>query len=329
MRRALGRAHALHLLSRCPLASPFCSRAASDILTHSLVEKDNDTDIVSGHASRHGGVKVNSEAAARSAARRPDAGAAKRSEAGRARSEVLSRLVDLDGEILAKLWPAQRVVAGQLVCKYLRTNLRMCAHVILQARNKCSVLDLARADFAQYEGGDVGLSLVSKSQHKVSNVMRQVCDPASCLAHVHTAVGAELETAHIDGLRSARSCIYTHALAHTHARTPHLTRAAAQVIFAALSRDMASPAWRGSGNGGGGDGGGLTSLSCRYNNMTPKCAARVASILRASSRLEFLDLSENPLLGAEFSAIAVALPSCPCLKVCCLSLCGGGGEESV
>jgi hypothetical protein len=77
------------------------------------------------------------------------------------------RLMQLESEVLAKLWPAERVVCGQMVCRSLRANLRLSKHVVLKARKKCSVLDLAAANFAQYKGRDVSLSLDSKSQHKV------------------------------------------------------------------------------------------------------------------------------------------------------------------
>jgi hypothetical protein len=77
---------------------------------------------------------------------RPHAGAPERNRSERVRSWAKGSLgirvrggpnglVDLDGEILARLWPAQRVVAGQNTCKYLRTELRKCGRVVLQARN--------------------------------------------------------------------------------------------------------------------------------------------------------------------------------------------------
>ena len=72
------------------------------------------------------------------------------------------RLMQLESEVLAKLWPADRVVCGQMVCRSLRANLRLSKHVVLKARKKCSVLDLAAANFAQYKGRDVSLSLDSK-----------------------------------------------------------------------------------------------------------------------------------------------------------------------
>jgi hypothetical protein len=57
-------------------------------------------------------------------------------------------------------------VCGQLVCRYLRRELRNC-RVVLKARKNCSVLELAAANLRQYQDGGVCLSLVNKAQHKI------------------------------------------------------------------------------------------------------------------------------------------------------------------
>jgi hypothetical protein len=56
------------------------------------------------------------------------------------------RLMQLESEVLAKLWPAERVVCGQMVCRSLRANLRLSKHVVLKARKKCSVLKKCSAE---------------------------------------------------------------------------------------------------------------------------------------------------------------------------------------
>jgi hypothetical protein len=152
--------------TRLPCPHPFHSRAASDILTHTPpVEQDSDADGVLRRAGSGVTGRGEVEASDESLCRRPHAGAPERDRAERARSwakgslgirDLLTHtketywakrslgirvlggpcgLVDLDGEILARLWPAQRVVAGQNTCKYLRTELRKCGRVVLQARN--------------------------------------------------------------------------------------------------------------------------------------------------------------------------------------------------
>ena len=164
-------------------------------------------------------------------------------------------VMELDNELLVRLWPAERIICGQMVCRSLRAELRKCLRVELKARQKCSVLDLAAANFAQYKASDVKLSLVAKSQHKV--------------------------------------------------------------IFAAMSRDSAASAWPGP-----------SVLRCRYNNMSAKCSGRLAEMLHAIPALQELDLSENPLLGADISPVALALPACPQLRTLVLQGLGFKPEGS-
>ena len=139
----------VYLLSRCPLACPrpFRSRAASDILTHTPpVEQASDADGVLRRAGSGVTGRREVEASDWSLGSRPHTGAPERDRAERARSWAkgivgrrvrngLCGLLDLDGEILSRLWPAERVVAGQNACKYLRMELRKCGRVVLQACN--------------------------------------------------------------------------------------------------------------------------------------------------------------------------------------------------
>ena len=139
----------VYVLSRCSLACPrpFRSRAASDILTHTPpVEQGSDADGVLRRVGSGVAGRGEVDASDLSLETTSHDGAPERDRSERARSWAKGSLgirvrggpcglVDLDGEILARLWPAQRVVAGQNTCKYLRTELRKCRRVVLQARN--------------------------------------------------------------------------------------------------------------------------------------------------------------------------------------------------
>eukprot|EP00960_Hanusia_phi_P046000 757557-Hanusia_phi.AAC.5 len=75
-------------------------------------------------------------------------------------------ILGLGCDVLCRVWPANRVIAGQKTCRQLRSELAKARHVLLKAKKKCEILDLARANMQQYnERLDVELS--SKSQHKV------------------------------------------------------------------------------------------------------------------------------------------------------------------
>ena len=157
----------LRLLASFAMFSSFTRRAASDLLTHSPVSElhceDELVPLGKAGSEMHSVIKGDGEGGKEACRSSTD----RKLFSDGAGSKTAGSLMDLEGEILAKLWPAERVVCGQLACKFLRLELRKCRRVLLTARNNCSVLDLALANFAQYHGADVSLSLVSKSQHKV------------------------------------------------------------------------------------------------------------------------------------------------------------------